>query len=207
MRYLILALTLAQPLAALPIITNGSFESPLLTTTENFSGAFAFSGWSGQAPSQGGNAGLVYGSNNGLTPAQGTQHFTFNGGNPSDRGWLEQAIATTPGTAYTLTFAVGRAGSGQDLSLTAAVLTGATPLTHQTFLPPPTAGYLFHTLDFIAPDTITTLRFTDTSGPNSISDLYLDAIELTPHEVPDNTSPSDLLLLLGAALLATRLRR
>lgn len=112
MRYLILIATLAQPVAALTIV-NGSFELPGIATTQNISGSFTLDGWTGLAPSNGGNAGLVVGPSNGLTPAAGVHHFTFNGGNPSDRGWLEQTIITTPGAAYDLTFAVGRAGGGQ----------------------------------------------------------------------------------------------
>lgn len=112
MRYITLIILLAPPMAALPII-NGSFELPTLTTTQNISGPFTLTGWTGLAPSNGGNAGLVVGPSNGLTPAAGVHHFTFNGGNPSDRGWLEQTIITTPGAAYDLTFAVGRAGGGQ----------------------------------------------------------------------------------------------
>jgi hypothetical protein len=197
MRYLTLILILAQPLAALPL--DGSFETPALTYTQNLSGPFTLGNWTGHGPSLGGNAGHVLGPNNGLTPAHGTQHFTFNGGNPSDHGWLEQTIATTPGATYDLTFALGRAGGGQELSLS---------LLGQTFLPPPSTGYRYHTLAFTAPGPITTLRFTDTSGPNSISDLYLDAISLSQNAgtaVPDGTpTGTTLLITLGALLLAGR---
>ena len=79
MRYLLLTLILAQPAAALQIV-NGSFESPALTATQNLAGPFSFTGWIGQGPSDGGNAGLVLGPDNGLSPADGTQHFNFNGG-------------------------------------------------------------------------------------------------------------------------------
>lgn len=205
MRYLTLIIILAQPMAALPIV-NGSFEIPALSATQNLFGAFTLTGWTGLAPSNGGNAGLVVGPSNGLTPAAGVHHFTFNGGNPSDRGWLEQTIITTPGAAYDLTFAVGRAGGGQDIRLT---------ILGQTFLPPPSTGYLFHTIAFTAAGSATTLRFTDTSGPNSISDLYLDAINViqttptTPTAtVPDDSSTNSALLIsLGALLLVSRYLR
>ncbi len=192
MNYLIPTITLALSLSnglASPIL-NGSFEQPALTTTQNISGAFTLPGWSGIASSNGGNAGLVLGPNNGLTPAEGLQHYTFNGGNPSDHGYLEQTIPTTPGASYSLTFALGRAGGGQSLSLT---------IHGQTFLPPPTTGYQFHNLAFTAGE-FTTLHFTDTSGPNSISDLYLDAISVTPAPVPDYTPGCELALLLLLAL-------
>jgi hypothetical protein len=195
MRYLILTLLLV-PLrgTALPI-TNGSFELPTLTTTQNLAGPFTLTGWTGQGPSNGGNAGLVVGPDNGLAPAYGLQHFNFNGGNPSDQGYLEQTLPTTPGAQYSLSFALGRAGGGQLLSLT---------LFDQTYLPPATTGYQYHTHPFTATDPFTTLRFTDTSGPNSISDLYLDAITLTTASpVPDTTGP-EIILLAGILLLALR---
>jgi len=196
---IIIALALAQPLAALPLLVNGSFEAPALTYTQSLTGPFTFPGWSGLAPSNGGNAGLVLGPDNGLTPADGAQHFTFDGGNPSDQGYLEQTIATTPGASYALTFALGRAGYRQDLSLT---------LLGQTFLPPPETGYQFHTLAFTAAGPSTTLRFADTSGPNSISDLYLDAISVTEAPpVPDSGPSSALLILAGVLLLAAKHRR
>lgn len=201
MRYLILtliALSAIAPRLQAVNLSNGSFETPALTTTQNISGLFSLPGWTGLASSDGGNAGLVVGANNNLAPADGTQHFTFNGGNPSDRGYLEQTISTTPGATYTLTFALGRAGGGQELSLS---------ILDRTFLPPPAPGYLTHTLNFTALGTLTTLRFTDTSGPNSISDLYLDAISATQTSpVPDPTTNADLLFTLGALLLATRRR-
>lgn len=194
----VLLLLLTQPLAALPILINGSFEEPTLTTTQNLAGPFTFTGWTGQGPQNGGNAGLVLGPDNGLTPAEGTQHFNFNGGNPSDQGYLEQTLTTTPGAQYSLSFALGRAGGSQDLSLT---------ILNQTFLPPPTTSYLYHSLPFTATDALTTLRFLDTSGPNSISDLYLDAISITQTGAPvPDTGPSSAILLAIILLLACRKR-
>jgi hypothetical protein len=209
MRNLILILLLVPLRGTALQIVNGGFELPTLTTTQNISGPFTIPGWSGIAPSNGGNAGLVVGPNNGLTPAEGLQHFTFNGGNPSDQGYLEQTLATTAGTAYELAFALGRAGGGQSLSVTTLLLDGANPITTQSFLPPATSGYQYHTLAFTAPSAATTLRFLDTSGPNSISDLYLDAITVTPTAAPVPDTPSVLgqFLLILALLLITRPRR
>jgi len=210
MRTITIIAILAQPLAALPInlLTNGSFEAPLLTTTIGITGPFTLPGWTGLAPSNGGNAGLVVGIDNGLSPADGRQHFTLNGGNPSDAGYLEQTIATTAGAAYELTLAVGRAGGGQSLSLSALLLDGALPITSQTLLPPPNIGYLTHTLSFTASGPLTTLRLADNSGVNSISDLYVDAVSITQSAtIPDRPAP---LIELGAILLilhfATRRR-
>ena len=201
MRYLITIALLAQPLAALPLITNGSFEEPRLSSTQNLSGPFTLGAWSGYAPSQGGNAGLVVGPDNGLSPADGTQHFTFNGGNPSDRGYLEQTLPTLAGQLYELTFALGRAGGGQPLSL-ALTLNTSPALTYQ---PPSSLGYALYTLNYTATGP-TTLRFTDTSEGNSISDLYLDAVSLTQATpLPDHSSPAaEMIIALGLLLLARR---
>lgn len=200
MRYLITIVLLAQPLAALPLITNGSFEEPRLTTTQNLTGPFTLGAWTGYAPSQGGNAGLVVGTNNGLSPADGTQHFTFNGGNPSDRGYIEQTLPTLAGQLYDLTFALGRAGGGQPLSL-ALTLNGQ----NSTSYPAPANGYTTYTLSYTATGP-TTLRFTDTSESNSISDLYLDAVSLTQATpVPDHPNPAaEMIIALGALLLIRR---
>jgi hypothetical protein len=194
----VLAFLFVSPVFGFPLL-NGSFELPALTTTQNISGAFTMPGWTGIASSNGGNAGLVLGPDNGLSPAEGTQHFTFNGGNPSDHGYLDQTLPTTPGTAYLLTFALGRAGGGQSLSLT---------LLGNTYQPPPSPGYHYHTHAFTATSPTTLLRFTDTSGPNSISDLYLDAITLTQASpVPDTTAPVlEILLTLALLLSAWRQR-
>ena len=210
MRYIIIALALAQPLAALPLL-NGSFELPALTNTQNLAGPFTIPGWTGLAPSNGGNAGLVVGTDNGLSPADGAQHFTFNGGNPSDQGYLEQTIPTTPGAHYALTYALGRAGGGQELSLRAAVFNAEVPLANYEDQPPAERTYGYHTHEFTALGALTTLRFSDTSGPNSISDLYIDAISITQTAaaaapVPDTGPGAASLIALGLLILAARQR-
>jgi hypothetical protein len=205
MRYLIPLVLLAQPAAALPILVNGSFDD-LIAPTQNISGPFTIAGWTGQASSQGGNAGLVHGPDNGLTPYEGPQHYTFNGGNPSDQGWIQQTLPTTPGAQYLLTFALGRAGGLQDLSL--RVTAGS---SEWSATPPWSRSYQTYEHTFTAADASTTLRFTDTSGPNSISDIYLDAVSITEapnpsarpapttHPVPE--TGATILLTLGALLL------
>lgn len=157
------------------ILVNGSFEAPVLSITMNVSGAFSFSGWSGVASSSGGNAGLVVGVDNGLGPAQGVQHYTFNGGNPSDRGWIEQGLNTVSGMTYSVSFSVGRSGGGQALSLSASV----NNVAMGDFLPPAGVGYSVYSFMFVAASDSSLLRFTDTSGGNSISDLYLDAVSVS----------------------------
>lgn len=166
------------------ILVNGSFELPSLSATMDFSGAFSFAGWSGVAPSTGGSAGIVVG-NGGVAPAAGIQHFALNGGNPSDRGYIEQSFATIPGASYAVTFSVGRAGGGQSLSVDAVVSYLSVPLAAGSFLPPASVGYAPRALAFTAGGGAATLRFTDTSGGNSISDLYLDNVSVSLVAVPE----------------------
>jgi hypothetical protein len=183
------------------IVLNGSFEAPASGATQNLAGAFSLGAWSGVGPSNGGNAGLVVGTDNGLAPFAGSQHFTFNGGNPSDRGWIEQSFSTVSGASYLVEFAIGRAGSGQALSLTAAV-TGAGVLASGSFSPGASVGYSVASFSFVADGASAVLRFTDTSGGNSISDLYLDGVAVSA--VPE---PAAVGAVMGMACGAAAWRR
>lgn len=197
----------AHAAARAQIIVNGSFESPAHTFTQNISGTFSFTGWSGTASSNGGNAGLVVGTDNGLAPAHGNQHYTFNGGNPSDQGYIEQTFSTTTGASYQLSFQIGRAGGGQDLRLTATLLNGATTLAFGEYTPGGSGTYTTQTLNFTATGTSTTLRFTDISGGNSISDLYIDNVAVTASAIPEPSTYALILGMLAAAAAAHRKRK
>lgn len=170
---------------AAQVIVNGSFESPVLGSTSNLSASFSFPGWVGVSPTNGGNAGLVVGTDNGLSPAEGRQHLTLNGGNPSDRGWVQQTFASTAGATYTITFSVGRSGSGQELALGATISAAGSVLATGTYAPPAGIGYLTHTIEFVSPGGDLTLRFSDLSGGNSISDLYVDNVAGSMSAIPE----------------------
>lgn len=159
------------------VLRDGSFEFPAYGTTLNISGAFTLGAWSGWAVSEGGNAGLVRGVDNGLAPLAGVQHFTFNGGNPTGNGgWIEQVFATVAGQQYEVSFGVGRSGGGQQLALQVGVFDGVSLLTGATVGPPGGVGYWVEGFGFVAGSGETRLRFTDVSGGNSISDLYVDNV-------------------------------
>ena len=187
------------------ILLNGSFESPVLGSTQNLGGAFTLGAWSGFGPSNGGNAGLVVGVDNGLGPASGAQHFTFNGGNPSDQGWIEQTFSTIPGTAYVVDFAIGRSGGGQALSLLATV-SGLGSLASASFSPAGSVGYSVALFSFVADHSSVVLRFADTSGGNSVSDLYLDSVSVMA-AVPEPAVSALVLGMAAAGLVAWRRRR
>lgn len=59
-----LALLFAAAASALgqSVISNGSFEEPDLSFTRNIGGSFSIGSWSGFAVEDGGNAGLVVGT-------------------------------------------------------------------------------------------------------------------------------------------------
>jgi hypothetical protein len=187
------------------ILINGSFESPIFGSTQNLAGAFSLGAWSGFGPSNGGNAGLVVGVDNGLGPASGSQHFTFNGGNPSDQGWIEQTFSTVPGTAYVVEFAIGRSGGGQALSLLASV-SGLGSLASASFSPAASAGYSVASFAFVADHSSVVLRFADPSGGNSVSDLYLDSVSVMA-AVPEPAVSAVVLGAAAAGLVGWRRRR
>ena len=187
------------------ILINGSFESPIFGSTQNLAGAFSLGAWSGFGPSNGGNAGLVVGVDNGLGPVSGAQHFTFNGGNPSDQGWIEQTFSTVPGTAYVVEFAIGRSGGGQALSLLASV-SGLGSLASASFSPAASAGYSVASFAFVADHSSVVLRFADTSGGNSVSDLYLDSVSVMA-AVPEPAVSAVVLGVAAAGLVGWRRRR
>jgi MYXO-CTERM domain-containing protein len=48
-----------------------------------------------------------------------------------------------------------------------------------TFTPGASVGYAVASFSFVASGSASVLRFTDTSGGNSISDLYLDGVSVS----------------------------
>lgn len=181
-------------------LVNGGFEAPSLGYTFNLAGPFVLPGWEGVGPSDGGNAGVVMSWHTPLAAFEGAQHFTFNGGNPSDRGWIEQAFVTVPGEIYRVEFALGRVGGGQELGVRVDVggVSGV-------FSPPGTVGYTVASVEFVAGEGLSRLRFTDVSGPNSISDLYLDAVRVSA--VPEPSMWASLAGLAGLGMALWRRRR
>lgn len=171
-------------------------------------GAFSFGGWSGFANTDGGNAGVVVGTDTGLAPFEGSQHFTFNGADPSSGGWIEQAITTTPGQSYLVTFALGRSGTllGFILSARFTARASDTTLLHDTNHAPPAGfGYASHSVTLTALDNTTTLRWTDISGTNTSQDLYLDGVSVTPAAIPEPAAFGAVMGLV-ALVLARRFR-
>jgi hypothetical protein len=185
-------LILTSTLAAAPaptFLVNGSFEDPPVSTNYNFTGSFSFTGWTGFSTGSGnggGNAGIVPGVSFGLSPTDGNQAFTFNGDNPPSGTWIEQTFATSPGRLYFLDFDVGRNNGFPDQTLRLQVQlfnSSSIQIGFGQFTPPPTVGYASDQLAFVADSTTTRLRFTDISGSNPNTDLFLDNVAIA--QIPE----------------------
>jgi hypothetical protein len=130
-------------------------------------------------------------------------------------GGLEQTITTTPGTAYTLTFALGSStyynNSGSGAAGLYASATGTVLLASSLFTLAPTStnAWASETLDFTANSTSTTIEFL---GDSQYTSEYvgLDNVSVTaqsstpPPSVPEPASVSLLLLGLGGLAAARR---
>lgn len=166
------------------ILLHDGFESPAISGHAlNVSGAFTFGAWSGWSPGGGGNAGFVNGPDNGLAPAEGAQHFAFNGGWPAAGGWIETAFGTGDGGQgtgqYQLSFALGRAGQvGQLLHAKVEVFASGALVMEEIAIPEQRIGYTWFAFDFVGGGDLR-IRFTDVSAANQVSDLYLDAVTIS----------------------------
>jgi hypothetical protein len=185
------------------ILVNGSFEQPVLSSTVNYSSTFSFTGWSGASTGGAGNAGLVVGTNVGLTPEDGNQAFAFNGNNPPDGTYIEQTFSTAIGQTYMLDFWLGRNGDPsadigpEPLEAQVAVLDASnTTISSLTAEPPSTDTWSMSTLGFTADSSTSTVIFTDISGSNPNSDLFLDNVSVSA--VPE---PSTFAALAGLSVL------
>lgn len=186
-------------------ILNGSFEEPVIVENLNFTGAFSFNGWTGFSTGTGGdgNAGIVVGTEFGLSPSDGNQHFSFNGNNPPFGTYIEQTFATTIGKSYSVSFCIARNNgfAEQFLALNAQVFNGAgAQLASLLAQPLATTNYTTKTFAFVADSETSRLRFTDASGANPNTDVFIDAVSIVPE-------PSSALLLLSGAALLIRRRR
>ncbi len=200
----LLIIALAAASCSAQIIVNGSFEAPVLTSTQNYFGSFSFTGWSGASTGGTGNAGLVVGTDFGLTPFDGNQHFGFNGNNPAPGTLIEQTFATTIGQAYSVAFAIGRNNGffNQALGLKAEIFgAGNGILSTLAASPPDSVGYAMATFSFVANSGATTLRFTDISGSNPNTDLFIDSVSVTAVPEPSTFA---LLLVAPAVMIASR---
>jgi hypothetical protein len=167
--------------------TNGSFEIPVVSGSGAIlnPGDTWLTGWTVGGPG-GGDVEAVNGPGiNGmpLGPTNGQQWIIFNSGNTAPGGVLSQTFDTAVGQAYTVSFAVGRAGAG-NISITATALAAGGALLASNYCVPPTSGvWTMFQLVFTATTPSTTLVFTDTSTVTVAVDIGLDAVTVTTNQM------------------------
>ena len=147
--------------------TNGSFESPALAaggTTALAAGSTALTGWT---VGNGGIVSLVNGAFYGASPVDGVQQVTFNSGDGPTGGSIFQTFSTTVGRTYSVSFNVGRLGTGDGtMSLVARVTSGESFLLGTlNAIAPGSPGYgPAQNFSFTATTSSSRLTFTDTSS-------------------------------------------
>jgi hypothetical protein len=177
---LILALHSAPPANAVPIVTNGGFETGDFTGWSQF-GDTSFTGVGGNLACPGTVTAVV---------AEGNCAASFG---PFDVGGISQVLTLTIGKHYFLSFALDAFGdSPSEFSVS---LGGVTLLSLSD---PATSGYQTYHFDVIATAALETLMFSFRDVPGFIE---LDAVSLAPE--PGSIA----LLAIGLVALFLGIRR
>lgn len=196
------------PVDAQNLISNGSFETPLVPAN-NFTdfpvGSGAITSWTVFGPG-GTEVSIVGGSfaQLGVTfPAQsGNQWLDLSGNDSTSTEGVSQTIATVPGRQYQLSYFIGNTTGGGVFGTTSTVVVlvnGIVAFTDtNAAISPTTLVWQQFTHTFVAPGTSTTLAFrsADPGGDNSNG---LDNVVLIDQGAP----PSDIPTLSQAGLIGT----
>jgi Protein of unknown function (DUF642)/PEP-CTERM motif len=125
--FLCTALLLGAPTAHANLLTNGSFETPTVTVgsfTTFATGSSLITGWTVTGP-QGTNVAIVSGSfvQNGVAfqAFDGTQWLDLTGNGSNSTEGVSQAVATTPGHVYQLSYLIGNTTGGGSFGSTSTV--------------------------------------------------------------------------------------
>jgi hypothetical protein len=192
------------PAQAANLFTNGSFETPTVNYQLLGGGSTAITGWttvlSGVehfSPSA-----LGYGAAPDGVMVVDLANYTYLNG-----GGLEQAVATTPGQRYDVSFAAGnslssgRTGTG----IIKVTIDGGSTLSFNTAVATGVAmAWETRSFSFVASGASTLVRFWNDQNPN-LHFADLDAVSVQLSAVPE---PGQWLLLgAGLAAMGTSLRR
>ena len=207
----VVSLLTAGPLANANLLLNGSFETPVVTpgTFTNFAvGSGLLTDWTVFGPA-GTVVSIVSGSftQNGVSfPAQdGTQWLDLTGLNSNSTEGVSQAVATTAGDQYQLSYYIGNTTGGGIFGSSSTVdvlLNGALAFadTNST-VSSATQNWEQFTRTFIASGASTTIGFRN-ADPASDNDNGLDNVVLTDLGPPVAGVPEpSTLLLLGSGLV------
>jgi hypothetical protein len=169
-------------------IANGSFETPVVPVGNftNFDvGSMALTDWTVTGPSAGANVSIVSGTftQGGVSfeAQSGDQWLDLTGDGSNTSEGVSQAVSTTPGHEYALTFYVGNTTGGGIFGTTSTVnlfVNGSeTPFTNSTVSPTDLSWKQF-TDTFVATGTSTTLLFQN-GDPGNDNSNGLDNIALS----------------------------
>jgi len=202
----LLVCVLALPNFAANLITNGSFETPIVPVGgfTNFLAGSSFSGWTVVGPS-GTDVSIVSGSyvSNGATfPAEsGVQWLDLTGYLSNNVEGVQQSAPTIPGHTYQLTYYVGNVTApGYGVASTVNISIDGVPTFSDTnsMISPTLLVWQQFTHTFTATGTTTVLDFLNGDPPNDNSN-GIDNVMVTAvtSMVPE---PTSLLLLASGGL-------
>jgi hypothetical protein len=161
-------------------LVNGDFETPPFDTPSTVSG------WTVT-----GNAAIADRSSQGS--AGGAHATAFNAGGDSAGNVLSQSFATSVGKTYIVDFYSGVFGipdNNATLQQLDVQVLGSNTIVDQTVTPPvqgtfdpSMVRFQHYQFSFVANSSTTTLQFTDIGTGNSIADIMLDTVSVTPEPV------------------------
>jgi choice-of-anchor C domain-containing protein len=184
------------------LVQNGSFESPALASGEQVytAASTSITGWTVATRSLL-NPGSIKQVASNVWPADtGKDSVDLSGTSP---GGIYQLIPTTPGTVYTLTFALGGDfNCGQSLKTLAVVWDGDivfTPSFNDSSSSSSNMNWQQETVELEASDPTTKLEFADVTPDESACGAVIDSVVLTatpPSATPE--APSVALIAFAA---------